>query len=348
MKIKLALLIIIISTTSPVNTSLANNLELSGFIDSYFSNDFHRPKKLKRPYSTQAAREDEPAINLAAVALSKDSNSYRYNFAIQQGDSVDLNYSNENTDLIKYLNAASYGLKLSEKLWLDFGIYSSHLGFESFMSKDNWNYTRSLVAENLPYYESGLKLSYQASKKDSFEFHLLRGWQNIFNPTDPALGFKYQRNITKNLDFSYGNFIGDVSGLRVFNDFILTYKANSKLQFALEFDFGRQEQDKVNSKYWLGSSLMTNYSINQNLSVNFRLENFYDPKQTVVSTLNSKSFNVFAYSCNLDYQLRKGLFWRNEVKSITGKEAVFPTSSGYSNNDLLLVTALVYDFSVGL
>jgi hypothetical protein len=34
----------------------------------------------------------------------------------------------------------------------------SHIGFESVISADCWTLTRSLLAENSPYYETGMRL----------------------------------------------------------------------------------------------------------------------------------------------------------------------------------------------
>ncbi len=58
------------------------------------------------------------------------------------------------------------GIKLSENnnLWLDVGVFPSHIGFESAVGKDNWALTRSLNAENTPYFESGAKVSYTSEK----------------------------------------------------------------------------------------------------------------------------------------------------------------------------------------
>lgn len=44
--------------------------------------------------------------------------------------------------------------------WLDAGIYPSHIGLESAVGKDNRTLTRSLAAENSPYYESGARITY--------------------------------------------------------------------------------------------------------------------------------------------------------------------------------------------
>ena len=63
---------------------------------------------------------------------------------------------------------------------MDIGIMPSHIGFESAVSKDCWTLTRSMLAENSPYFESGAKLSYTTNNgKLQFSVLALNGWQRI-------------------------------------------------------------------------------------------------------------------------------------------------------------------------
>jgi hypothetical protein len=58
--------------------------------------------------------------------------------------------------------------------------FASHIGFESAIGKDCWNLTRSILADNSPYYESGAKLSYTSKNEKWFISGLiLNGWQRI-------------------------------------------------------------------------------------------------------------------------------------------------------------------------
>jgi hypothetical protein len=69
-------------------------------------------------------------------------------------------------------------MKLSKKqnLWLDAGIMPSHIGFESAVSADCWTLTRSLLAENSPYYETGIKLGYVSKDEKLYISALLPKW----------------------------------------------------------------------------------------------------------------------------------------------------------------------------
>jgi hypothetical protein len=157
-------------------------LIVDGFIDSYVAHHQPEPKTRARPFTTQALYHDEPYLNLASGALTLNTDSVRVRGAAQWGSSVVANYSAEPSNSSQYLQEGYIGYKLAEDLWLDTGIFLSHLGPEGWLSKDNLTYTRSFIAEFSPYYETGIRLSTKLSEKLSAQFLLVRGWQNISQP----------------------------------------------------------------------------------------------------------------------------------------------------------------------
>ena len=84
----------------------------------------------------------------------------RANLALMAGTYAQDNLSAEQ-DALKLINEANVGFKISKtkNIWIDAGIMPSHIGWESAIGKDNMNLTRSLAAENSPYFETGAKIS---------------------------------------------------------------------------------------------------------------------------------------------------------------------------------------------
>ena len=90
------------------------------------------------------------------------------------------------------------------------GIFSSHLGFESALSKDNWTLTRSLNAENSPYYETGARLTYEVGPKLTLTGLVLNGWQNIRETNQAkALGTQLQWKPTAKVLINSSTFYGN-------------------------------------------------------------------------------------------------------------------------------------------
>ncbi len=328
----------------PVLIFADEQLTYDGFLDTYYAYDPGQNGTRLRDYTTQAYYNEEPAINLFSLGVKYNQENYRAKISMQAGSSVDANYSAEETENIKYIQEANVGIKLSEKLWFDTGIYFSHIGLESWASKDNWAYTRSLVSEYTPYYQAGGKLTYDLGGSDFIGLHLLNGWQNITSNRELAFGLQYYNQINDLLSFTYSNFIGDEEGERIFNDFVLKVKTSDFLEFATVVDIGHQDQLEGDS-WWYGLSLLSKFTFNQDLSLTLRLERFSDPDQVLVSSVSDESFKVWGTSANIDYQIYPNLFWRNEAKLMFGGNSVFKDNDNFDQNNLLLITSLSYWFN---
>ena len=112
------------------------------------------------------------------------ANNVRANLSLMTGTYANANLAAE-PGVLKNIFEANVGIKLSKKanLWLDAGVFSSHIGFESAIGQQCWTLTRSIVAENSPYYESGAKIGYTTNDGKLFVSGLLlNGWQHIERP----------------------------------------------------------------------------------------------------------------------------------------------------------------------
>lgn len=318
-----------------------HNFSFGGVVDTYAAHDFNDPTIQERPYTTQVLHEDQLDINLAMIDVGYSDDNQRGRVAIQHGTSVEANYSAENERFWRYIQEASFGAKLGDNLWIDGGIYLAHIGFESFISSDNWTYSRSLVAEYSPYYETGIKLTYQFDQNTTGQLHFLRGWQNISNNEDPALGMQVTHMFQDNFQFTYNNFFGDVAGQRFFHDFIGKLDLTSKLNLALQFDVGSQVQDDQ-TVWWHGWALLGRYKLSETVALGARLERFSDPHKVVLQTLNSPSYDAVGLSANIDFEVLPRFLWRTEYRAFLGQDAVFPRTDTFSKNDSFVVTSLTY------
>ena len=159
-----------------------SNFNWNAFLDTYYSYDFSNPANHLRPqFLFNHNRHNEVTINLALINLSYSDSTKRTNIGLMTGTYPQYNLSLE-PEALRNVYEANIGMKLSKKreLWLDAGIMPSHIGFESAISKDCWNLTRSILAENSPYYEAGIKVSYKSrSQKWYLAALVLNGWQRI-------------------------------------------------------------------------------------------------------------------------------------------------------------------------
>ncbi len=158
---------------APAQTvSLPKSLKFGGFIDSYYLYNNNLPKATERKYTTQGVRNQEFNVNLAYIDMKVDEEKYRGRLALQYGTSVNTNYASEQTKDtgsnqlgVRNLQEAYVGFRLADKTWVDGGIYFGHIGFESWISHLNWNYTRAYALDYVPYYSMGVRVSHEFTNK---------------------------------------------------------------------------------------------------------------------------------------------------------------------------------------
>jgi Putative beta-barrel porin-2, OmpL-like. bbp2 len=133
------------TTSAPTQAATTANpnggLTLTGYVEAYYSHDFTAPKTAQeRPgFLYNHRRNREFNVNLAFAKLAYTSERVRGNLALQVGNYAQYNYAAEQ-ELVRNIFEANAGVKLSKTkdLWLDAGIFASHIGFESAISKDCW------------------------------------------------------------------------------------------------------------------------------------------------------------------------------------------------------------------
>ena len=107
----------------------------------------------------------------------------------QTTESLAGNPSNE-PRFIPYLNIfqayGTYVFPLGKGLNVDFGRFASSLGFEGSYTKDQINYTRSLLFNALPFYHVGFRTSYPIAPSTTFTWLVVNG----INQMEDLNGFK--------------------------------------------------------------------------------------------------------------------------------------------------------------
>ena len=336
----------------------ARTVAVGGFVDAYYAWDVLRPAAFDRAFTTQPARHNEFNVNLAFVELKVAGPRTRGRVALQAGTSVQANYAAEprlgsisGPELARHIQEATAGVRLGAKVWIDAGTYLSHIGQESWISRDNPTYTRSLIADYSPYYETGVKATWTASAKLTAQLHVLNGWQNISETNaDKALGFRLDYAASPHLALGYDNFVGDEmpdtvpSRLRVFNE---GFAAWSRGSFAawLTLDHGAQARPTGGHSAWYGAALIGRIKVSPTAAVAARLERYVDPDGVIVATGTPHGFRVSGASLGLDVAPHVGVVWRVEARGFHSRDAIYPQhAGGLARGDAVFVSSLALTF----
>ncbi len=281
------------------------SFKLAAFGDLYLGGLFQESSISEKPsifYNYTSYQK--PDVNLAFVSFQLGNRKWQFQSDIMLGT-----YSNKNLYDEGSFGKRIYQLNLNylaspKSQWL-VGIFPSHLGFESAIGWDNPVVSRSYIAENSPYYESGVSWNYQVNENISTRLLLLTGWQNIKN-VRPAFGTQLVYKNRKNWSITNGTFFGDEgTGSRLFLNNYVQIPLTKKWQTVLCFDWGMEA-----GKIWHGSSVIAWYKLSNVTRVGGRVEYYKDPLAVIIPY----TFSDFAQSVNLDRYLGKKMMMRVEYK----------------------------------
>ncbi|MCI3937946.1 porin [Chryseobacterium aahli] len=357
-KILFVLLAVCGISASAQNDSIAKPLTVGGYAEVYYTADFNNPKNNNRPgFVYSHNRNNEVNVNLAFVKTAYNTENVRANLALAVGTYMNANYAAEQ-GVMKNIYEANVGLKISKKhnLWIDAGIFPSHLGFESAVGKDNWTLTRSLFADNSPYFETGAKISYTSESGKWFVSGLvLNGWQRIQRVdgnSTPAFGHQLTFKPNEKLTINSSSFIGNdkpdsIRQMRYFHNLYAVYQINKKFGVTVGFDIGAEQKAKGSEQYniWYTPVLIAKYNATEKLSFTARGEYYQDEKGVIIATGTENGFKTFGYSLNADYQILLNLVWRTEIRNLNSKDAIFMNRTDeFNSNSLTATTALAISF----
>lgn len=330
----------------------AFKLSFSGFLETYYSYDFNTPNsEQKLPFMYNYNRHNEFNINIGLLRAKVEYDNAYAIVSLQSGTYVDDNYANETT---KILNEAYIGLFIdsAKKQTIEVGILPSYIGFETATTASNLTLTRSLLADNSPYFMTGIKYNYKPSDKWNFAALLTNGWQRINKPQKdvlPSFGTQIVYKSNANSTLNWSTFIGkEFNGIdftmRYFSNLYYDIKWNDKWRTILGFDCGLQDLSSTNnpSASWLSPIIVAQYSINSKWQTAFRTEYYQDEKNVIIDT--NDEFKTLGLSLNLDYLPNSKVKLRTEARYFQSQEKVFVKNDSLIDNNFFVTTSLLFEF----
>lgn len=334
-----------------------NPLTISGYVETYYLYDFGNPLDHNRPGFTYSHnRHNEVNLNLGFVKAAYATAQVRGNLALMAGTYANANLSAE-PGVLRNLLEANAGIKISKShnLWVDAGLFSSHIGFESAIGKDCWNLSRGILAENSPYFETGVKIGYtSADSKWFISALLLNGWQRIQRingNNSPAFGhqltFKPNDKITLNSSSFIGNDKPDTTRqMRYFHNLYGIFQLNPKVALTAGFDLGAEQTARNSQDYniWYTPVVILRFALNDKMNLALRGEYYQDKNGVMIATGTPNGFQTIGFSGNLDVAIRENVLWRLEGRALTSKDIIFYDQGNRSQNNVFLATALAISF----
>ncbi len=339
---------------APADT--AAHVTVGAFVDAYYAYDLNRPRALDRAFTTTAARHDEFNVNLAFVEAVLAAPRVRGRLAVQFGTSVQANSAGEprvgavsGPDVSRFVQEATAGYRVARAVWVDAGVMLAPFGAESWVSRDDPTYTRSLVADLSPFYEAGVRVAWQATPRLALQGHVMNGWQNVSETNgDKALAVRADYVASPRLTLAYDAFAGNeqpdsvAARARVYQEGIVKLQPTTRLQVTGVFDYGAERRAGRGSASWRGASLVARYQTTARTALALRGEAYDDPERVVAQAAGG-ALRAAGGSVTADVALTPRLLWRAELRALRNRTPSFPTrGSGapFGRHDTGVVTSV--------
>ncbi len=332
-------------------------IKVSGYLETYYLYDYNKPVDNNRPgFVYSHNRHNEVNLNLGFIKGAYDNGTVRANLAVMAGTYSNANLAAE-PGVLKNIFEANAGLKLSKaaNLWVDAGIFASHIGFESAISKDCWVLTRNIVSDNTPYYESGAKITYGTDdNKFTVALLYLNGWQRInrqMGNSQPVGGLQLSFKPSDKVTLNYSNYLGtegeDALRVRRFhNNFYGIFQLTSQFGLTAGFDYGTQQIAKGSKETnkVIAPVMIAQYKFNPKWALAGRIEYYEDENGVFIATGTPEGFKTTGYSMNIDYWPVSNAVLRLEGKVFDSKDKIFVRETIPVNNSSTLTASIAVSF----
>jgi hypothetical protein len=335
--------------TSPSGPS---PVELTSFVDTYYSYNFNKPAG-DTPLRNFDTKHNQLSINLVEVALEqKPSAKSRLGFRadLDFGPTTDIVHAAEpgGTDVFKIFEQGylSYLAPAGKGLQFDVGKFVTPFGAEVIETKDNWNYSRSLLfALAIPYYHVGVRATYNVNDKIAVNGFLVNGWNNAEdNNGGKSIGLAATFKPHPKLSI-VGNFMGgpeqkdNTADKRYLWDGTVTFNATSTLSLMANYDYGKDRFAGAPVK-WQGIAGYLRWQATSNWAIAPRVE-WLDDADGFMTGVSQKVKEVTLTSEN---KIDGGLLARLEFRRDMADEPFFEKDGVKVKAQNTFTVGLVYAF----
>ncbi len=338
---------------------------ISGTVDGYYGYNFNRPIgriNLLRAYDVSS---NSFSLNQAVISIERAPNvdagrRFGVRLDLMYGPATEAGSGNPGNELRPqafrpiWQAYGTYVAPIGAGLTMDFGKFSSSLGYEGNYTKDQINYTRSYLFNFLPYYHVGFRSNYAFNAKFNVTHYLVNGIGqsedfNGFKSQAILLNIKPTKRVSWNVNYYTGieardsnpalnpgfallptqpGLTTDViqpapSGRTHIIDSYLSWTATDKLSFAGQFDYViSRAQTYSTPSHLTGGAAYARYQFAPKFALTGRAEYLSD-RNGLCSGLSQALKET---TLTADYKLAEGLLMRGEWRRDFSNQPFFLTN----------------------
>jgi hypothetical protein len=340
-------------------TKDSSTITLSGYVDVYYArySDSVGTNNYSK-FPDISAKDNSFGLNIFQLSVHYNSGRLRATGTMHYGDLPSSAWSPQ----FNLLQEANIGFKLTNKLWIDAGLFKTHIGTEGLLPKDNITSSMSVITYYEPWWQAGVKATYNYSDKLQLVLHLLNGYNTFISINKAkAIGISASYNINSKANISYFNLLSDnspdsvkTSHFRFLNNLVFNYQFNSKLKALLGADLISQKNtalsDPKQTAFIYSLIATLRYELKPKLGVYGRFELYNDGDgflTGIITDENNKltGLKLSGYTLGAEYKTTENSFIRLEGRALLmdKDQKIFYTDGKYTNiRTELMITAGVW------
>jgi Putative beta-barrel porin-2, OmpL-like. bbp2 len=325
-------------------------IDLSGMLDVYADFNFDHPASGDNQLRNFDMKANQFSLNLVKLTVSHDPDPLGFRVDLGTGRAFDtIRLTDPAPRAFRFVEQMYVSLKPAKAkgLEVDFGQFVTSAGAEVIETKDNWNYSRSLLfAWAIPYYHFGLRATMPLGKYFTGGVQLVNGWNDLIdNNTGKTVGLTGALAVGK-VTWSQNYYVGPEKtdtnkGLRQLFDTTLLVNTTKRTSFYVNYDYGVDKKILGGENRWTGIAGAARFQISKVFALAPRVEWFNDADGFATGTVQK----VKEATLTGEFKIREGVLTRLEYRRDWSNAPFFDrgsTPGTHKNQDTLLAGLVLY------
>ena len=340
-------------------------IDFSGLVDGYYSLNFNHPASKINNGRNFDAKANQFSLNMAKLTMEHTADPVGFKLELGFGRAFEIFNATEPGGLGIFRNILQGYLSLKPSktsgLLVDFGKFNTSAGAEVTETHLNWNYSRSLLFANGPYYHFGVRTTMPVGKHFTGGVQVVNGWNNVEdNNSAKTIGLTAAITTSK-LNWFNNYYVGNektdtadgikikAPGVRNFWDTVVNFNPNSKFSALFNFDYGQENQAIFTAPGKAAAAKFYGYSVaarfmpkgNDTFCISPRFD-WYKDRDGFITT---QAQTLKEFTLTGDWKMAEGLLARFEYRRDSSNQPFFDRGNGTLNSknmNTVLVGVVAY------
>ena len=275
---------------APSPTWSVGPIDFSGLIDGYYTANFNHPYVSSGVPGQNALynfnfQANQLSLNMAKLSMSHTADPVGFQVDLGFGKAFDVIHASEpsgSAGFLRNIEQAYVSVKSKKGYEADFGQFVTSAGAEVIESKDNWNYSRSLLFSwAIPYYHFGLRTVVPVGSHFTTGVQVVNGWNNVEdNNTGKTLGvvgnFTSKKFMWNNVWYGGPENTGTNKGWKNLYDTVVMFMPTDKFNAYINYDYGKNSFPTGPGAIWTGIAGAAKFQLTSIFAISPRIEWFND------------------------------------------------------------------------